>query len=179
MTIIAATSFGGQTFICGDRAGTDGRDTQGEYGTKLCETPFGWLGYTASYRTIQVIHRQLRTVERLRSIEDEERLIEAIEGAMVGAGWSKSGADKLPECTDLTLLIATWEGRLYTVLSNLALLRSRHFAAVGSGYQVALGAMHAAKACKASPEATVRFGVRAACDIISTCARPVQPVHVR
>ncbi len=179
MTIIAATSFGKQTFICGDQAGTDGWGTQAAHGTKLYETPFGWLGYTASYRTIQVIHRQLRTVERLRNAEDECRLIEAIEIAMVGAGWSKTNADKLPKCADLNLLIATWEGRLYTVQSDLALLRSRHFAAIGSGYQVALGAMHAAKVCGSNPEIAVRLGVRAACDIISTCAKPVQPVHVR
>ena len=90
-----------------------------------------------------------------------------------------SSSHALPKCSDLCLLIVTWNGRLFTVQSDLAILESRGFAAIGSGYQVALGAMHAAKAMGANAEKGVKEGVRAACKIISSCAGPVSPVEVR
>ena len=105
--------------------------------------------------------------------------MEAVEGAMQKAGWNRSGADKLPTCESLTLLIVTRQGRIFTLQSDLAVLKHRNFAAVGSGYQVALGAMHAARAAGWDAVDVVKSGVKAACDIISTCAKSCAPKQVR
>jgi len=179
VTIIAAASWGhGPAYIGCDQAGTDGYGVQGEHGTKLHRAPFGWLGYTGSYRTLQAIHRGLRQVERIEGAGGMEELVGTLEKALTDAGWSRSKSDDLPSCKSLSLLIVTWAGELWTVQSDLAFLRHRHFAAVGSGYQVALGSLHTSHNVGTAPSLAVSRGLGAACDIIATCSGPVEPVAV-
>lgn len=178
MTIIVAASWNGSAYIGSDQAGTDGWGVQGQHGIKLHQAPFGWLGYTGSYRTIQVVRRALRQVETIDGDGGMEDLVGTIETALHSAGWSRSASGELPKCSDLYLLVVTYSGAIYTVQSDLAFLRHDHFAAVGSGYQVALGALHVAHDRGAHPAVAVRGALGAACDIIASCAGPAEPVQV-
>lgn len=179
MTVIVAASWGTEAWIGCDQAGTDGWGVQGEHGTKLHRAPFGWLGFTGSYRTLQAIHRRLRAVTQIRGEEDMEALIKEIEFGLQEAGWCKSGGDGLPTCKDLSLLLVTNEGAIWTIQSDFAFLQHRHFAAVGSGYQVALGGLHASHAGGESSKAAAGRGIEAACDVISSCAHPAPLQIVR
>ena len=179
MTIIVATSWGEQTVIGCDQVGTDGWGVQGEHGTKLYKAPFGWVGFTASYRTLQVVHRRLRSVEKIRGEEDMEILVTQIASGLQDAGWDRSSSSGLPTCDSLSLLLATFEGDLWTIQSDLAYLRHHRFAAIGSGYQVALGAMHASHSSGLTAQMGANRGLAAACDVIASCAHPAPLQIVR
>lgn len=179
MTIITAASWAGKTWIGCDQAGTDGWGVQTDFGTKLHRAPFGWLGYTASYRTLQAIHRQLRTVEKAETEDDMEALVDCIDEALKLAGWSRSHAEHLPKCEDLTILVATWSGKLWTIHSDLAFLRHKRFAAIGSGYQVALGSLFSSHVMRRTPLAAVSGALRATCSMIATCSKPARAVEVK
>ncbi len=172
MTVIVAASWEGQAWIGCDQAGTDYWDTQGNRGTKLYKAPFGWIGYAGSFRTLQAIHRRLRAVTQIVTDEDMESLIREIETGLEEAGWSRSKADGLPQCEDLNLLLVTTAGQIWRVQSDLAYLRIPEFGSIGSGYQVALGAMHASRAARDDAETGAQRGLLAACEIIASCAYP-------
>lgn len=177
MTIIAAASWKGETWIASDSAGTDGWGLQTAHGTKLSRFPFGVVGFTASYRTLQAIHSELWKVQRVETDEQARALVDVISKGLTDAGWSRSTTGALPSCSDLTFLIATKGGRLYVIHSDLAILRYEKFAAVGSGYHVAMGAMHATQTLPVRK--ALRGAMRAACCLVSTCGGRIFMEKVR
>ena len=183
MTIIAAASWDGETWIGCDRAGTDGWGTQTDFGIKLHEFDWGTVGYTGSYRTIQVIHRDLRKVDDFEGDAGIERVVEIIGKSLEDAGWSKSASGELPTCKGLHLLIATKAGEIYQVHDDLSWFRHEAFAAVGSGFHVALGSLHTSHArwmetAQGNALGGVQDALKSACDIIASCAFPAEPIRV-
>ena len=172
MTIICAARDSEKAWIGCDSAGTDGWGIQADHGTKLHKAKFGWLGFTGSYRTLQVIHRSLRMVESIDGLGEMEGLVNTIDGALKDAGWSRTSATGLPECKDLKLLLVSNCGNIWTIQSDLSYLKHKEFGAVGAGYQLALGAMYAARFWEMESEKMVELGIEAACAIVASCALP-------
>jgi len=177
MTVIAAASWNGESFIGCDSAAT-GDDLQIHYGIKLADFPFGWLGFCGSIRQIQVLRPALHNVPAITNEDQEDLFVRSVEEKLINAGWAAKGNEVigLPRCEDLELLILTHEGRIYCMQSDLSLIRCKGYGAIGSGELVALGSLHAHKANGSSPKTAVSSAILASCDHIASCARPY---HVR
>lgn len=175
MTIITAAVKGDTAAIACDVAGTNVYSgTQAIHGTKLARFPFGVLGYTASYRTLQALHDELFKVQSVETEAEARRLVDVIDDGLQRAGWSRSSSKGLPTCEDLMLLVVSNGGRIWTVQSDLAVLTTRKYAAVGSGYQVALGAMDVGHVTLKSAADIARLGAKTAVKINAFCAGTVK-----
>lgn len=189
MTIIAAASWGGETWIGCDQAGTDGNGVQINYGSKVLQYGWGAVGFAASYRLLQAMEKPLGELRGSNGASGIRGLVCRLSEVLKEIGWSQSLERGIPECEDVAMLVAKNSGELFTVHSDLSWLSCENYAAIGSGDQLALGALHLSYAAY-DPGVSVEEGyvgtcgavvsaVNAACDLISTCAHPAEPVRVR
>lgn len=179
MTIICAASWGREAWIGCDSAGTDGHGHQKPYGTKLLEYPWGVMGFSGSYRLPQAINKTMRKVDSIETYDESLRVVEIVEGALQGIGWSRSASGELPKCNAASLLMVSRGGRIWSLQSDLAILQAQGHDAIGSGYLVAEGAMEAIKLGGGASGQAVRMGLRAACGLVSSCGGRLHTKRVR
>jgi ATP-dependent protease HslVU (ClpYQ) peptidase subunit len=178
LTVIAAARTARSVTIGCDSIATSEDGVQGDVGTKLVEFPWGAVGSTGGIRPLQVAEEALADLDAVETKRQALALVRALRGALVAAGWRGASSSRMPELPDLTLLIIGRRGAIWTVQSDLSLIRSRKYAAVGSGEAVALGAMHALHRSSSSP-VLVEAAVRAAIAHQSDCGGRLHRVEYR
>ena len=132
MTIICAASRNGKVAIGCDSAATTGHWRQHEVGTKIRQIECGWVGFAGTFRTSQVVLYELQKVKKLTE-EKLEEFVGTVQDALIKAGWNPSRCDGLPTCDSLNMLIASNEGRIYTLQSDLAMIPWEGYGVLGSG----------------------------------------------
>lgn len=162
MTIIAAASWGGEASITCDSFGTDGWGTQSDHGTKLRHYEWGSLGFAGSYRLVQAVGDCLEGVTNIETAKGLRVVVDILDAALVEFGWNRSSEEGMPWNKHVCLLLVSNRGRIWTIESNLAFLRHKHYAAIGSGYVDARGAMYAHKATGGSAVEAARLGTKCA-----------------
>ena len=145
MTCIVGMVSGGKVYIAGDSAGVCGEDLQSRKDSKVFRTGPYIMGFTSSFRMGQVLRYSFNPPNPPRSecelhrfmVNDfVESLREAFKkaGCASGEGGTERGG---------TFLVGV-HGRLFIVDADYQVGESRFpYNAVGSGAQVALGAMFA------------------------------------
>lgn len=177
MTIIAAASWGRAAAIGSDQAGSDGWGLQTVFGSKLAVFPFGVVGFSGSYRTLQAIAPRLFQVQSCEDHEGALALVRVIDESLKEAGWSRSRAEGLPKCEDLAFLVLSGGGKIFAVQSDLSVLQPARYYAIGSGYQVATGALFATDG-RISAKRAVQTALEASVSHLTTCAG-VGPIVTR
>lgn len=161
MTIIAAARTSRSVCIGSDSIGSNG-DTRSDFGSKLLAFEWGAVGFAGSYAPIQVAEPALRSsIDAVETKHQIRKLVAVLRELFAGAGWVPQAQGDLPELEGLCFLIVGRRGAIWSVFSDFSFLRSRKYAAIGSGEAVALGAMHALHRDRAAPT-IVEAGVRAA-----------------
>lgn len=179
MTVIAAASWDGSTYIGCDQAGTDSWGIQRNHGSKLIVTAFGVVGYSGSYRVAQLIRGPLRALPDVPGERGMLAIVKTIETCLVEGGWTKSAEKGLPKCSDLSLLVAMCGGDIWSVNGDLSFLPCNEFSAIGSGREIALGSLFASHGSGASAVAAVNMAVRASCAINRDCGFPLNALAAR
>lgn len=172
MTIIAAARSHGETWIGCDTIGSYGNITM-DHGTKLQRGPFGVVGFSGSYRASQIFKSAVKAHKHVRTQREAILFANALREVLAGDGWAGSKEGDLPECASMLCLVASSEnGSLWSIHSDFCAMPLKKFGAIGSGSEVALGAMHALLPW--GSELAVRRSVRAAIDLVSGCGGSVK-----
>lgn len=142
MTCIVGLVADGRVLIGGDSAGSDGWAVRVRADSKVFRVGPYVLGFTTSFRMGQLLRYQLTVnppdswdVDRFMSTT----FVDAVRKTLREGGWLKTDDGREQGGT---FLVAAGD-RLYTINSDLQIgLDDAGYAAVGSGYLVALGSLH-------------------------------------
>lgn len=169
MTIIIATSWDGCASISCDSAGTNKQGSQSCYGTKLRTYPFGTLGFSGSYAMLPWLDSVFRECKSIETFKQSWVLAEACRVALTEKGWENKGGKTLPRLEELSIVILSRKGKIWTLQSDFAILLNKNYAAVGSGYLNAEGAAEAYLQMGMSAQEASARAARVAVKQISTC----------
>lgn len=178
MTCIVAVTDGQQVTMGGDSAGSNGWSMQVRSDTKVFILGPYVLGFTSSFRMGQLLRYSLTIgapdtwdVDRFMATT----FIDAVRVTLKDGGFAttKDGAE-----VGGTFLVGV-AGRLYEIDSDYQVGYTQYpFAAVGSGYMAALGALHAMTAVTdLAPAERVVRALGAAADLTATVRGPYSVVQ--
>lgn len=141
MTVIVGVEHESGVTIGGDSAAVEDDLIAPTTVAKVFEHGPYLLAYVDSFRLGQILAYRLRVPDQKCS-DDLEHLaivfVDAIRKALTQAGLGKDGEEQIPGA-----LLVGYRRRLYTVESDLAVLRSTlGYEAMGCGSQLALGSLH-------------------------------------
>lgn len=173
MTVVVAAVGSSCAWMRGDLAVTDENGIQVEAGPKVYRMRWGLVGFSGSIRVAQVV---LAELAQLAGDDDDLELSipKTVGRALRSAGWEGSAVSELPSCEDLQLLIVLRNGRTLVMqgdLGTLAVDGARGYA-IGSGTELALGALYASLEARVAPQTAVAVAVDAACRHVASCAWP-------
>lgn len=148
MTCIAAVAADGRVWMGGDSAGVDER-----FSLQSCDETKVWrsgeflFGMSGSYRAAQLVRYQLTLPVDDGSMEARAYItgpfVDALRNVLADGGALTNRNGHPEEFTDSAVLVG-YRGRLYEVMDDFGVGEtSDGFAAIGSGYPWALGAMAA------------------------------------
>jgi ATP-dependent protease HslVU (ClpYQ) peptidase subunit len=166
MTAIVGLVQDGTVYIGGDSAGSDGWRLTVRADSKVFRNGRFLFGFTTSFRMGQLIRYGLKP-PKLKGAAGGGRLdefmattfIDAIRDCLKAGGWAKKEHDREEGGTFLVGVA----GQLFTVHEDYQVAKAADsFAAVGSGEEIALGALYATAHTKLSPRRRVNVALRAA-----------------
>lgn len=165
MTCIAGVVHQGLVHLAGDSASgdTDGYFVDVVHDPKVFQLGPFTMGFTTSWRMGQLLQHQLRIPPRVQGQNDEKYLavtfIDAVRSCLKEGGFAK----KEHEVEHGGTFLVGYQGKLYRVGSDYQVCRPREeWAAIGCGYQFALGALHATRGWADSPELRLEAALHAA-----------------
>lgn len=165
MTCIVGIETDCGVLIGGDSAGVSGWSLTTRADEKVFTRSGYAFGFTTSFRMGQLL-RYTGTLPTASGVSDSKldsflvaKFIPAVRDLLRDGGWLE--VDKSRESGGAFLLGV--RGRLYEVESDFQVGRSVDgYAAVGCGYDLALGALHATRGLDLSPELRARWALEAA-----------------
>jgi ATP-dependent protease HslVU (ClpYQ) peptidase subunit len=161
MTAIAGLAEDGSVFIGGDSAGVTGLDLSVRADTKVFRKGGYLFGFTTSFRMGQLIHYSL---ELPKPSDDLDRFmvttfIDALRACLKAGGWARKDSEREEGGTFLVGV----RGQLFAVYDDYQVGKAADgFAAVGSGSQIALGALYATAGTGMKPKKRVEVALHAA-----------------
>lgn len=164
MTCIAAIKKDGKVFIAGDRAGTGGYVQHNQSEPKIFQVGEFLIGYSGCYRMAQIVRYHTHLPKPREDQEIVEfivtEIVSSIRRAMIdqGANSKERGADMQGGG-----IIIGYRGRIFRIESNYQVFGSNDdYTAMGSGGEVALGALYALRSSKESPKRKLKTAIHAA-----------------
>ena len=130
---------------------------------------FGVIGFAGSYRLLQAVGDDLADVSSIETLKGMQRLLAALEASMGELGWGRSSDSALPVNDALSLLLVSNRGKIWTVQGDLAIIRHKEYAALGSGYVDARGAMYVAHKTGMAANDAAKIGAECASKHNSGC----------
>jgi hypothetical protein len=165
MTCIAGLIHRGTVYLAGDSASGDtaGYFIDVVHDPKIFQVGPFTMGFTTSWRMGQLLQHQLQVPPRIQGYSDEKYLavsvINAVRSCLKEGGFAKK---ELEVEHGGTFLIG-YEGKLYRVEGDYQVCRPREeWAAIGCGYQFALGALYATRGWADSPKVRLEAALNAA-----------------
>jgi ATP-dependent protease HslVU (ClpYQ) peptidase subunit len=164
MTCIAGCVDDEQLVIGADSSSTDGHGLTFEARSpKIFRCGDGILGFTTSWRMGQILEHAFKPPTIGKDVSVERYLctewIDAVRGALGSAGWKQRDDERDRGGT----FLYGFRGRLFLVDAEFQVVEPRDgYAACGSGWQVAWGAMAALRNLGHPADATVRGALTAA-----------------
>lgn len=175
MTCIVAIAHDGHVTMGGDSAGVSGYDLQLLAEPKIFRNRGLLIGYTTSFRMGQLL--QYEMTPPLRDPADDDmayivrRLIPVIRTLLSEHGF----ASKYNNVEQGGSFLLGYRGGVYGIHSDYQVARTRDgFDAVGSGTQVALGAMHATAEMGLDPARRIALALAAAERFTATVRGPFE-----
>jgi hypothetical protein len=168
MTCIIGFKHKGTAYIGADSLGSNGH-TKAVYDTpKLFERHGILFGYTTTYRFGQILQHHLPEV--VSKLDGYAYIVQCIVPAIRSclAEHGAKGSDKGIEFGGEAIL--GYKGEIYRLQNDFSVLRHTNgIAVVGSGTEVATGAM---MALKGEPMARIREALRITSDVVTTVGGP-------
>lgn len=161
MTAIVGLVDNGTVYIGGDSAGASGWSLTVRADAKVFFNAGYLFGFTTSYRMGQLIRYALQPPEPARDLERfmATTFIDAIRACLKEGGWAKKDNDREEGGTFLVGV----RGRLFTVYDDYQVAEAADgYAAVGSGDDIALGALFATAKGRMRPERRIETALQAA-----------------
>lgn len=145
MTCIVGVAENGDVIIGGDSMGSDGYTKQVRLDQKVFRRGPFVIGFCGSFRMGQVLHYQLRVPDHPRDMDDYEYMVtlfvNAVRECLMTAGVGKKNEDNTEEGG--TFLVG-YKGKLYVVEGDYQVgVVGDSYDAIGSGHEIAKGAMYA------------------------------------
>lgn len=152
-----------------DSLGSDGQ-TQDDYDNKKIVVVGDFLlGFTGSYRLLQILEHCFAPVAKPEGMEDMEYLvtiiIPTIRSAFHDQGFVVVSEDKIGESSEAFdgEFLLSYHGKIYLVQCDYSILRSKHgVAAVGSGETAAKGALFSVHDSNLKPKERALLALEAA-----------------
>lgn len=161
MTAIVGLVHSGRVYIGGDSGCSDGWKESVRSDTKVFQNGPYLMGFTTSFRMGQLLHHALTPPEPTGDLERfmTTTFIDAIRECLKAGGWAEKTAER-ERGGDFLVGVAN---RLFVVGPDYQVgEEAAGHAAVGSGYLVALGALHATGETRMSPRRRVATALEAA-----------------
>lgn len=185
MTCIAGIEHDGKVWIGGDSAGSDGYSLTVRADEKVWADKGFAFGFTSSFRMGQLLRYKLTlALERHEVPADDAAaeikfmstaFIDGVRTVLKEGGYAKlkDGAERGGT------FVVGWRGKLYMVHDDFQVGRAAQgFYAVGSGGEIATGALFALRGQKVSPEAKVTTALEAAQELTPYVRGPFKVVSV-
>jgi len=135
------------------------------------------IGFSGSWRVGQLLRYALKIPQQPADKDDMAfmvtNFVDAVRTVQKKKGTMKKENEVEESDSDF---VVGYRGKVYVVRADLAVARTVHdFGAVGSGEQVALGAMHATRNRRIFPETRIKMALAAASEF---CAGVRPPFHI-
>lgn len=166
MTVVVAVRRGANFAMAADTRVCTGGQLVDRYDYKVRRHHIGWFGAAGSLKELQLANLAVAECEHLFDVP------EAIASVFKSHGWSRSNDTSVPFNEDFAGLILTLDGQIWGLDGKLAFRQSKGPMAIGTGAEVALGAIHARPDLDAADAA--RLGATIAAKLIHTCGTPIK-----
>lgn len=162
MTCIVGLAQGGHVWLGGDSAGISGWSLTLRADEKVFRNGPFLMGFTTSYRMGQLLRYGLKPPEHPEGVDVDRYMattfVDAVRECLKDGGFAKKSSEQEEGGT----FIVGYRGGLFTVHDDYQVARRRDsFAAIGCGFEVALGALHASRA-ELDADYRVRLALEAA-----------------
>jgi ATP-dependent protease HslVU (ClpYQ) peptidase subunit len=161
MTAIVGLTHNGGVYIGGDSAGVSGLSLMVRADTKVFHNGPYLFGFTTSFRMGQLIHHAFVPPKPKGTLERfmPTTFVDALRGCLKEGGWARKDSEREEGGTFLVGV----RGRLFMVHEDYQVGQAADgYAAVGSGDQIALGALYATAETGLSPRKRITLALRAA-----------------
>jgi ATP-dependent protease HslVU (ClpYQ) peptidase subunit len=179
MTAIVGLVVGNDVHIGGDSAGVAGHRLNVRADTKVFRRGPYLFGFTTSFRMGQLIRYALdvpEPAERKLDAFMATTFIDALRDCLKKGGWARKENDR-EEGGDFLVGL---RGNLYTIYEDYQVAKAADgFAAVGSGAEVALGALFATQGSGLGPRRRVRVALEAAEHFTASVRGPFTVLSLR
>ena len=163
MTCIVGLAEGGVVYIGGDSAGVTGYDIASRADEKVFTNGDLLMGFTSSFRMGQLLRYSFTAPEQSSRKDDMTYLVTDFIDAVREMYHEKGFMRKENEAEEGGTFLLGFHGKLYTIEDDFQVGRPGDgYAAVGSGSQIALGAMFATRNSKLSPANRIEIALLAA-----------------
>lgn len=161
MTAIVGLIQDGTVHIGGDSAGVGGYSLTVRADAKVFSNGPYVMGFTSSFRMGQLLRYALKAPEPDGDLEGfmATTFIDAVRGCLREGGWMK----KENEREDGGTFLVGVHGRLFRIGDDFQVGEAADgYAAVGCGYELALGALYATARSRMAPQRRLRLALEAA-----------------
>lgn len=164
MTAIVGLVHDGTVHLGGDSAGVGGYSLTVRADVKVFTTGPYVMGFTTSFRMGQLLRYSLDAPPPPQDAASLDRFmattfIDAVRECLKAGGWAKK-SDEREEGGNFLVGV---QGRLFEIQSDYQIaLAADEYAAVGCGYELALGALFATARSRMAPEKRLRVALDAA-----------------
>jgi len=178
MTAIVGIVHNGSVYIGGDSGCSNGWHDSVRADTKVFKNGAYLFGFTTSFRMGQLLHHALTPPEPTGNLDRfmSTTFVDAIRDCLKAGGWAEKNNDR-ERGGEFLVGVA---GRLFTIEGDYQVAEeSVGHAAVGSGYLVALGSLHATAQTTMKPRRRVMAALGAAERYTAGVRRPFTCMAVR
>lgn len=179
MTCIVAVKDGDKVILGADSAGAAGHFSQARADEKVFKNGNFAMGFTSSYRMGQLLRYKLSPPDHdPRTHVDKymvNEFIDAVRKCLKDGGYASK---KDEEETGGTFIVA-YQGELFEIQSDYQVMRPADpYCAVGCGYELALGALHATEGLEKQGEERVLLALEAAAKFSGFVKPPFKVVEL-
>lgn len=161
MTVIVGLVHRKRVHLAGDSAGVSGYQITIRRDPKVFTNGPYAFGFTSSFRMGQLLHHAFQPPHPEGGLDRfmATTFIDAVRKCLKDGGWARKDAEQEEAGTFLVGI----HGRLFSIESDYQVAESAdQYAAVGCGYDLALGALHATAALNLPPRQRLTAALRAA-----------------
>lgn len=174
MTCIVALKDGGKVYVGGDAAGTSDASITARRDPKVFKKNGMLFGFTDSFRAGQIIHHSLKIPPKPKSLPTYKYMCTTfIEGLVECFTENKCISYKDSKVEMPANFIIAYEAEIYTVYCDFQIaINIVPYAAIGSGEDFALGALHAMGPYQIDPRVKVKAALDAASEFSTHVCKP-------
>lgn len=176
MTIIAAAEDSTSYWIASDSHGVT-ETTSFELGSKLIDKTKYVVGFSNSYRVADIIRENTNFPKSIGSIKGVRKFRDVLKEHMLEDGCSLMGIGDDTLVHPVSIIMIAHTG-IYSIDVDYQIHQHEGYIAIGSGTDIALGALRAMLKATSNAEQAVTAAVEAAIFHCNTCGGNIHYMHI-